>query len=65
LPPLDMRSTSWTLNESIVIERTKEMWTPRERWVPEHERQKKMPNLGEAFFESERWVGQASHQEIK
>jgi hypothetical protein len=49
LPPLDMRSTSWTLKESMVIDRTKEMWTPRERWVPEQDRQKKMPNLGEAL----------------
>jgi hypothetical protein len=39
-----------------VIDRTKEMWTPRERWVPEQDRQKKMPNLGEALWECECWV---------
>jgi hypothetical protein len=33
----------------MVMERTKEMWTPRERCVPEHDRQKKMPNLGDAL----------------
>jgi len=33
----------------MVTERTKEMWTPRERWMPEQARQKKMPNFGEAW----------------
>lgn len=36
------------------MDRTKEMWTPRERWVPEQDRQKKMPNLGEALGTCER-----------
>ena len=48
LPPSFMRSTSAVLKASMVTERTKEMCTPRERWIPEHARQKKMPNLGEA-----------------
>jgi len=39
------------LNESIVIDRTKEMWTPSDRWIPEHDKQKKMPNLGDAYAE--------------
>ena len=30
------------------MERTKEMWTPRERWRPAQVRQMKVPNLGEA-----------------
>ena len=44
-----MRRTSASLKASIVTERTKEMCTPRERWMPEQARQKKMPNLGEAW----------------
>ena len=31
--------------------RTKEMCTPRLRWIPEQARQKKMPNLGEAYVQ--------------
>lgn len=48
LPPSSILFTSPILKASMVTERTKEMCTPRERWIPEHARQKKMPNLGEA-----------------
>lgn len=33
--------------------RMKEMCTPRPRWMPEHWRQMKMPNLGEACVPDE------------
>jgi hypothetical protein len=48
-PPSSIRRTSAVLNASMVTERTKEMCTPSERWIPEHARQKKMPNLGDAY----------------
>jgi hypothetical protein len=49
LPPADMRASSVDLNASMVMLRTKEMWTPRPRWIPEQERHMKMPNLGDAY----------------
>ena len=48
LPPSSMRFISGPLKASMLMLRTKEMWTPRERWRPAQERQMKMPNLGEA-----------------
>jgi len=58
LPPRDMRWTSAFLKASMVTLRTKEMCTPRERWMPEQARQKKMPSLGEAC---ETFRGQFNH----
>jgi hypothetical protein len=48
LPPFSMRRISAVLKASMLIERTKEMWTPRPRWVPAQVRQMKVENLGEA-----------------
>lgn len=31
------------------IDRTKETWTPRERWVPAHVRHMNIPNFGDAW----------------
>ena len=36
------------LKASMEMERTNEMCTPSPRWTPAHDRQMKMPNLGEA-----------------
>src|SRR3569833_501754 len=48
LPPSRMRSSSLDLKASIEMERTNEMCTPRPRCTPAHDRQMKMPNLGDA-----------------
>jgi hypothetical protein len=47
-PPNRMRSISCNLNASIVMLRTKLMWTPSPRWTPAQLRQMKTPNLGDA-----------------
>jgi hypothetical protein len=49
-PPSRMRSISAGLKASMVIERTKEMCTPRPRCTPAQDRQRKMPSLGEAHW---------------
>jgi hypothetical protein len=38
------------LKASMVMLRTKEMCTPRPRWMPLQERQMKIPNFGEAYL---------------
>ena len=48
LPPRRMRSISLALKASMEILLTKEMCTPSPRWTPAHDRQMKMPNLGDA-----------------
>lgn len=47
-PPRSMRAISAPLKASMVMLRTKEMWTPSPRCRPAHSRQMKVPNLGDA-----------------